>query len=75
MPVQVKGRLWSQCHTPLLVGYGLTIDELKNYTVRAWFTGHLLPKKPTGERLNLVTLEEKGITDVFLNERRCICNA
>ena len=26
------------------------------------------PEKPTGGRLDLQALEEKGITDVFLNE-------
>ena len=36
--------------------------------VRAWFSGHLYPEKPTGGRLDLDSLEEKGITDVFLNE-------
>lgn len=43
-------------------------EELERYTVRAWFTGHLYPEKPTGTRLNLGKLEEQGITDVFLNE-------
>lgn len=43
-------------------------DELEDYTVRAWFSGHLFPEKPTGGRLDLAALEEKGITDVFLNE-------
>lgn len=31
-------------------------------------TGHLFPEKPTGNRLDLETLERQGITDVFLNE-------
>ncbi|WAJ24089.1 glycerophosphodiester phosphodiesterase family protein [Lacrimispora xylanolytica] len=46
----------------------LEIDKLKGYNVRAWFTGHLYPEKPTGVKLNLEDLESKGITDVFLNE-------
>ena len=46
----------------------LSVDELQGYTVRAWFSGHLYPEKPTGTKLNLSKLEEKGITDVFLNE-------
>lgn len=43
-------------------------EKLENMTVRAWFTGHLYPEKPTGGRLDLASLEQKGITDVFLNE-------
>ena len=37
-------------------------------TVRAWFTGHLYPEKPTGSRLDIQALEERGITDIFINE-------
>lgn len=37
-------------------------------TVRAWFTGHLYPDKPTGSRLDIQALEERGITDIFINE-------
>lgn len=36
--------------------------------VRAWFTGHLYPEKPTGSRLDIQALEERGITDIFINE-------
>ncbi|WP_034445677.1 glycerophosphodiester phosphodiesterase family protein [Butyrivibrio sp. AE2032] len=36
--------------------------------VRAWFTGHLYPEKPTGGRLNISKYEALGITDIFLNE-------
>lgn len=36
--------------------------------VRAWFTGHLYPEKPTGGVLDIAKYEELGITDVFLNE-------
>ena len=48
----------------------LSVDELKGYDipVRAWFSGHLWPEKPTGTKLNLSELESIGITDVFLNE-------
>ena len=46
----------------------LTAEELEGYTVRAWFTGHLYPEKPTGGRLDISMLERIGITDVFLNE-------
>ncbi len=36
--------------------------------MRAWFSGHLYPEKPTGGRLDLARLKAMGITDVFLNE-------
>lgn len=49
-------------------GMDLPIERLNECTVRAWFTGHLFPEKPTGNKLNLVELEQQGITDVFLNE-------
>ena len=53
---------------PYWQGMDLPADALKGYTVRAWFSGHLYPEKPTGAELDLLTLEKKGITDVFLNE-------
>lgn len=53
---------------PYWQGIDLPADELKGYTVRAWLSGHLYPEKPTGTKLDLQILEEKGITDVFLNE-------
>jgi len=43
-------------------------EVLAGYTVRAWSGGRLFPDKSTGRRMDLVPLEEKGITDVFLNE-------
>ncbi len=46
----------------------LTKMQLKGQTVRAWFMGHLYPEKPTGTRLDLKKIEDRGITDVFLNE-------
>lgn len=53
---------------PFWKGMDLTKKELYGTTVRAWFTGHLFPQKPTGTLLNLEELENQGITDVFLNE-------
>ena len=51
-------------------GYGIDIptEKIEGYTVRAWFGGHLYPEKPTGGKMDIKTLEEKGVTDVFLNE-------
>ena len=43
-------------------------EQIEKYQVRAWFSGHLYPEKPTGTRLDIEELERKGITDVFLNE-------
>ncbi len=48
-----------------------TLSEIspgRQIPVRAWFTGHLYPEKPTGNLLDLTTLRQQGITDVFLNE-------
>lgn len=46
----------------------LPAERISGYSVRAWFTGHLYPEKPTGTKLDLILLEKQGITDVFLNE-------
>ncbi len=46
----------------------LPVEKIQKYSVRAWFTGHLYPEKPSGSKLDLKKLEEQGITDVFLNE-------
>ena len=52
--------------------YGNMMDidprRYEGRVVRAWFTGHLYPEKPTGGRLDLVKYEALGVTDVFLNE-------
>lgn len=53
---------------PFWRGIDLTKEQLQGQIVRAWFSGHLYPEKPTGTRLNLHKLEALGITDVFLNE-------
>ena len=53
---------------PFWQSVDLSAEELQGYTVRAWFSGHLWPEKPTGTKLDLSKLEAKGITDVFLNE-------
>lgn len=46
----------------------LPAECIREYTVRAWLSGHLYPEKPTGTKLDLKLLENQGITDVFLNE-------
>ena len=53
---------------PFWQNIDLSVDELRDYTVRAWFSGHLYPEKSTGTKLDLSKLETQGITEVFLNE-------
>lgn len=53
---------------PYWRGMDLSRKELEGLTVRAYFSGHLYPEKPTGTRLDLDALEKLGITDVILNE-------
>ena len=65
---KLKGGCGAAALHPHWRSIDLPVDELKSYTVRAWFTGHLYPEKPTGAMLDLAALENQGITDVFLNE-------
>lgn len=65
---KLKGGCKAVALHPYWRSIDMTADEIKNYTVRAWFAGHLYPEKPTGTMLDLETLEKQGITDVFLNE-------
>lgn len=59
---------------PYWKGIDLPKERLEGYTVRAYFSGHLYPEKPTGTILDLKSLENKGITDVFLNEPEVYIN-
>lgn len=65
---KLQGGCGAQALHPYWREIDLTKDELKKYSVRAWLSGHLYPEKSTGTMLDLTMLEEKGITDVFLNE-------
>ncbi len=65
---KLKGGCGANVLHPYWQGIDLSPEELREYTVRAWFSGHLYPEKPTGGRLDLERLETMGITDVFLNE-------
>lgn len=65
---KLKGGCGADALHPYWRGMDVPPQELKGMIVRAWFGGHLYPEKPTGTILNLQQLEEKGITDVFLNE-------
>ena len=65
---KLKGRCGADALHPYWKGMDLPPERIKNYTVRAWFSGHLYQEKPTGTKLDLAALERQGITDVFLNE-------
>ena len=65
---KLKGGCGANALHPHWRGMDLEPDRFEGYPVRAWFTGHLYPEKPTGTKLNLHSLERQGITDVFLNE-------
>lgn len=59
---------------PFWRGIDSSREELEGYNVRAWMSGHLYPEKPTGTKLDLVKLEEQGITDIIMNEpERYLC--
>lgn len=65
---KVKGGCGAKALHPKWGGIDLSPEKIQGYSVRAWFSGHLYPEKPTGTRLDLAVLEKQGITDVFLNE-------
>ena len=65
---KLRGGTKANALHPYWKGIDLPAEALKDYTVRAWFSGHLYPEKPNGNRLDLAALEAQGITDVFLNE-------
>lgn len=65
---KLKGGCGAQALHPYWQGIDLPIGRIQEYTVRAWLSGHLYPEKPTGTKLDLAKLEQRGITDVFLNE-------
>ncbi len=65
---KLKGGCGAQALHPNWQCIDLPLERIHNYAVRAWLSGHLYPEKPTGIRLDLVELEQRGITDVFLNE-------
>lgn len=65
---KMKGGCGAAALHPYWRAVDLPAEQLKDYAVRAWMTGHLYPEKPTGIRLDLERLEILGITDVILNE-------
>lgn len=65
---KAKGGCGATALHPFWQGMDLAPEELAGITVRAWMSGHLYPEKPTGTKLDLASLEEKGITDIILNE-------
>ena len=65
---KLRGGCGATAIHPFWKGIDLTAKELQDYTVRVWMSGHLYPEKPTGIRLDFVLLEQKGISDIILNE-------
>ena len=65
---KLRGGCGANALHPYWRGIDLPAESIKDYTVRAWFSGHLYPERPTGTKLDLESLENWGITDVFLNE-------
>jgi glycerophosphoryl diester phosphodiesterase len=65
---KLKGGCGANALHPFWQGIDLPKERLEGYTVRAWMSGHLYPEKPTGGGLDLESLENKGITDLILNE-------
>ncbi len=68
-----KGACGANALHPFWRGMDLPRERLDGFTVRAYFSGHLYPEKPTGNRLDLEMLEKQGITDVILNEPEKYC--
>lgn len=65
---KLKGGCGANALHPFWRGMDIPKEKIEGYDVRAWFTGHLYPEKPTGTLLDLNALKRVGITDVFLNE-------
>lgn len=65
---KLKGGCGAVALHPYWQSIDLSAERIREYTVRAWLSGHLYPEKPTGTKLDLDLLEKRGITDVFLNE-------
>lgn len=65
---KLKGGCGAMALHPYWQCIDLPAEHIREYTVRAWLSGHLYPEKPTGTKLDLEKLENQGITDVFLNE-------
>lgn len=72
---KLKGGCGANALHPCWKGIDLPAGKISGYSVRAYFSGHLYPEKPTGTRLDLGSLEGMGITDVFLNEPEMYCDA
>lgn len=65
---KLKGGCGATVLHPNWGGMDIPAEKLAGYTVRAWSGGRLYPEKGTGGKLDLSAMEQKGITDVFLNE-------
>ena len=53
---------------PYQSGMDISPSMLENRPVRAWFSGHLFPELSTGKTMDFKAHEDKGITDLIINE-------
>lgn len=65
---KLRGGCGADALHPYWGGMDLPGEKVEGYVVRAWFSGHLYPEKPSGGRLDLEKLRKQGITDVIINE-------
>lgn len=70
---KLKGGCGADALHPFWQALDLSVEEMRNYTVRVWMGGHLYPEKPTETRLDMDALEQQGITDIILNEPEVYC--
>lgn len=71
---KLKGGCGAVALHPFWKGIDLSKEDLNGITVRVWLSGHLYPEKSTGSKLDVGELENRGITDVFLNEPEMYIN-
>lgn len=73
---KLKGGCGAEALHPFWRSMDLNKEQLEGLTVRAWMSGYLYPEKPSGVKLDLKSLEEKGITDLIMNEPEAyVCSA
>lgn len=65
---KLRGGCGANALHPFWRDIDVPVSQLGDCPVRAWMTGHLYPEKPTGNKLDFSLLEQKGITDLILNE-------
>lgn len=71
---KLKGGCGAVSLHPYLKAMDLTPKELEGYTVRAWMSGYLYPEKPSGVKMDLKAVCDKGVTDIIMNEPEAYIN-